>query len=296
MNERVVAGALAQEQKRANMNNHLIDDNMAKVISKVSLEQIRKEYEREGLSEEWDHYDRRNEIDWAEENSSDYIDYLANTMKWRRSRQGEDAPFIGRLGDIEFTVSPKNPSQVYFVGEDNLSSATIDKDSEYVEYGLALDSYLRYDVNGLSARGLNLHKTIFVTNEGEISEQYSLSEGIHFSGNVQPTDVVANFVSNHPEYEIGESDNTFVRSNIDLSEPISSEPLDGFREYIQSPVDIEYRTADRKRQEYEFKRREGQDLNSIKTYGDIVPYAERFGERCRKVYNIATSAYEKSLS
>ena len=299
MSERTVAGALAQEQKHANMNNHLIEDSMLKVIGKVSLEQMREEHKREDLSEEWDHFGREVHIEWAEESSSDYINWLAETMEWRRSRQGEDTPFIGRLGDIEFTVNPKNPSRVYFAGEDNLSSATIDKDDEYVEYGFEgfEPNILRfnYNANGLSASDLNLRRIILVTNEGEINEQYSLSEGIHFSGESQPSEIVADFVSNHPEYEIGESDNTFVRSNIDPFESISSissEPLDGFKVWYRDIIDGEYA---RKMKEREFEQREGQDPNSIKTYGDIIPFAEKFGERCRKVYNIATAAYEKSL-
>lgn len=293
MSERTVAGALAQEQKHANMNNHLIEDSMSKVIGKVSLEQMREEHKKEDLSEKWDRFGERDEIEWAGEKR---INYLAETIKWRRSRQGEDTPFIGRLGDIEFTISPKNPSQVYFAGEDNLSSATIDKDSEYVEFGLEFsDIYLKYDANGLSVSGLELRKTIFVTNEGEISEQYSLSEGIHYWGDVQPSEIVADFVSNHPEYEIGESDNIFVRRGIDPFEPISNEPLDGFRKHRRSLSDVLYDEKHREWQEQEFEKREGQDLSSIKTYGDIIPYAEKFGERCRKVYNLATSAYEKSL-
>lgn len=56
LSERTEAGALAQEQKHANMNNHLIEDSMSKVIGKVSLEQMREEHEREDLSEEWDRF------------------------------------------------------------------------------------------------------------------------------------------------------------------------------------------------------------------------------------------------
>lgn len=68
---------------------------------------------------------------------------------------------------------------------------------------------------------------------------------------------------------------------------------DGFQEEYQG---LSFRWNDRSAQEYLFKYREGQDLNAIKTYGDIIPFAQGFGERCRKVYDIATTAYEKSKS
>lgn len=308
-------GALVQEEKRANQNESFNSDSMAKVIGKVALEQANVERQQEDLSEKWDKFGRRrvlNHIDYADVNKQHYITELANVMEYRRSRQG-DVPFTGKLGDIEFTINPKNPYNISFGSEDRISSATINGEEMFVEYGLESNSFLGYESDGISASNLNLRKTIFVTNDGEISEEYFLSRKNneeypreetfwprgkkYWSEDGKNDDemakIVSDFLSKHPEYEAGADKNTFIRSNIEPEEVISSEPLDGFQKEYQG---LSFRWNDRSAQEYLFKYREGQDLNAVKTYGDIIPFAQGFGERCQKVYDIATAAYEKSKS
>lgn len=307
--------ALAQEEKKANQNESFNNDSMAKVIGKVALEQAKSEHEQEDVSEKWDKFGRRrvfDHIEYADVNKQYYIEELANVMKYRRSRQ-DDTPFTGKLGDVEFTMSSKNPANISFGGEDRISSATINGEEEFVEYGLESNSFLGYESDDISANNLNLRKTIFVTNDGEISEEYFLSRknneqfpreetlwprGTKYWSEDGKNDeemarIVSDFLGKHPEYEVGPDKNTFIRNNINPEEAIDDKPLDGFKEEYQG---LSFRWNDRPTQEYLFRQREGQDLNTVKTYGDIIPFAQEFGERCRKVYDIATAAYEKSKS
>ena len=308
-------GALVQEEKRANQNESFNSGSISKVIGKVALEQANIEHEREDLSEKWDKFGKRSifdHIDYADANKQHLITELANVMEYRRSRQG-DVPFTGKLGDVEFTINPKNPSNVSFISEDRISSAAINDEDMFVEYGLESNSFLRYESEAVSADDLNLRKTIFVTNDGEISEEYFLSRknneeypreetfwprGKKYwsedgKNDEEMAKIVSDFLSKHHEYEAGADKNTFIRSNIEPEEVISNGPLDGFQEEYQG---LSSRWNDRSTQEYLFKYREGQDLNTVKTYGDIIPFAQGFGERCQKVYDIATAAYEKSKS
>lgn len=305
-------GVLVQEEKRANQNESF--NNMSKVIGAVALEQMKIEHDLEDKSEKWNKFDRRiafKRIEYADEIKQNLISELADVMRYRRAKQGEDAPFVGKFGDVEFIISPKNPSTASFVGEDRISSATINGEDIFAEYALESNSFLNYDSKDISTKELNLRKTIFVTNDGEISEEYFLSKksneqfvreetfwprGAKYWSDDGKNDeemgkIVSDFVDKHPGYEIGADKNTFIRSNIEPTEIISNEPLEGFKKDRKFITFGEFSDwNDRSRQERLFRCREGKELDTIKTYGDIMPLVKSFSERCKMVYDIATAA------